>query len=117
MALFRYGFTIQNNSQSSSVNCDTVPSIPASFPSQENTSLGTVEYQNVSVVGKFNLVDDHDDEKSSSATARERGNYNHYSPEIRAKIGKYASENGNSKALKQIQGRSTKFEGKHSTKC
>ena len=39
MALFRYGFTVQNNSQSDSVNCDTVPSIPASFPSQENTSL------------------------------------------------------------------------------
>lgn len=39
MALFRYGFTIQSNSQSDSVNCDTVPSIPASFPSQENTSL------------------------------------------------------------------------------
>ena len=57
---------------------------------KENTSLGTVEYQNVvSVVGT--LVDDHDGEKSSSATARKRGNYNHYSPEIRAKIAKYAS--------------------------
>ena len=76
-----------------------MPSIPASFPSQENTTLGTVEYQNVvSVVGT--LVDDHDGEKSSSARARKRGNYNHYSPEIRTKIGKYASENGNSKALK-----------------
>ena len=30
-------------------------------------------------------------EKSSSATARKRGNYNHYSPEIHAKIGKYAN--------------------------
>ena len=30
-------------------------------------------------------------------------NYNHYSPEISAKIGKYASENGNSKALKQFK--------------
>ena len=46
---------------------------------------------------------DHDGEKSSSATARKRGNYNHYPPEIRAKIGKYASENGNSKALKQFK--------------
>ena len=102
MALFRYGFTVQNNSQSDSVNCDTVPSIPPSFPSQENTSLGTVEYQNVvSVVGT--LVDDHDGEKSSSARARKRGNYNHYSPEIRAKIGKYASENGNLKALKKFK--------------
>lgn len=102
MALFRYGFTVQNNSQSDSVNCDTVPSIPASFLSQENTSLGTVEYQNVlSVVGT--LVDDNDGEKSSSARARNRGNYNHYSPEIRAKIGKYASENGNSKALKKFK--------------
>ena len=49
------------------------------------------------------LVDDHDGEKSSSARARKRGNYNHYSPEIRAKIGKYASENGNSKALKKFK--------------
>ena len=87
MALFRCGFTIQNNSQSDSVNCNTLPSIPASFPSQEDTSLSTVEYQNVvSVVGT--LVDDHDGKKSSSATARKRGNYSHYSPEIRAKIGK-----------------------------
>ncbi|KAM7429608.1 hypothetical protein ABFA07_019556 [Porites harrisoni] len=102
MALFRYGFTVQNNSQSDSVNRDTVPSIPASFPSQQNTSLGTVEYQNVvSVVGT--LVDDPDGEKSSSARARERGNYNHYSPKIHAKIGKYASENGNSKALKKFK--------------
>lgn len=53
----------------------------------------------MSVVGT--LVDDHDGGKSSSATARKRGNYNHYSPEIRAKIGKYVGENGNLKALKQ----------------
>ena len=78
-----------------------MPSIPASFPSQENTSLGAVERQNVvSVVGT--LVDDPDGEKSSSARARGRGNYNHYSPKIHAKIGKYASENGNSKALKKF---------------
>ena len=34
---------------------------------------------------------------------RKRRNYNHYSPEMRAKIGKYASENGNLRAINHFK--------------
>lgn len=50
----------------------------------------------VSAVG--NIVNPHA-ENSSSEVTRKRGNYNRYSPEIRAKIGKYTSENGDLKDI------------------
>ena len=59
------------------------------LPEQEATFLGTEEYNEV-VLSVANIVDP---DKNSSSN-RKRGNYNHYSPEMRAKIGKYASENG-----------------------
>ena len=37
------------------------------------------------------------------SSKRKRGNYNHYSPELRAQIGKYASENGNLRALNHFK--------------
>lgn len=81
-------------------DANSLPTTPAYFPSQESTSLGTVEYQNV-VSAVANIVNPH--VENSSAATRKRGNYHHYSPEIRAKIGRYASENGNSKAIKHFK--------------
>ena len=49
-----------------------------------------------------NIVNPHA-ENSSSVVTRKRGNYNHYSPEIRAKIGKYASENGDLKDINHFK--------------
>ena len=43
------------------------------------------------------------DPDRNSSSNRKRGNYNHYSPEMRAKIGKYASENGNLRAINHFK--------------
>ena len=84
---------------------DSLPSIPVCFPSQESTSLGNVTYRNI-VSAVANIVNDH--KGCFSATARKRGNYNHYSPKMHAKIGKYAIEDRNSKAIEHFKA------GKHS---
>ena len=60
------------------------------LPEQEATSLGTEEYNEV-VLSVGNIADP---DKISSSN-RKRGNYNHYSLRMRAKTGKYASENVN----------------------
>ena len=50
------------------------------------------------------LVNPHSTEGSSATSAaRKRGKYQHYSAETRGKIGKYASENGNSKAINHFK--------------
>ena len=36
---------------------------------------------------------------STASSSRKRGNYTYFSAEIRAKIGQFASENGNSKVI------------------
>ena len=41
-------------------------------------------------------------ERSHEKVATDRGKYNSYTPEERAQIGKYAVENGNSKAAKHF---------------
>ena len=108
MSLFRCGFTVQkkkvterpNNSDASE---DLEIAVPAYFPSQERTSLGNVEYfaMESSVVS---LVNPHSNEGSSTTSAaRKRGKYQHYSAETCAKIGKYASANGNSKAINHFK--------------
>ena len=77
--------------------------VPAYFPSQESTSLGDVEYYAVES-SVASLVNPHSTEGSSATSAaRKRGKYQHYSAETCAKIGKYASENGNSKAINQFK--------------
>ena len=43
-----------------------------------------------------------DPDKNSSSN-KKRGNYNHYSPEMREKIGKHASENGNLRAINHFK--------------
>ena len=68
------------------------------LPEQDATSFGTEEYNEV-VLSVGNIVDP--DRNSSSN--RKRGNYKHYPPEMRAKIGKYASENGNIRAINHFK--------------
>ena len=68
------------------------------LPEQDATSFGTEEYNEV-VLSVGNIVDP--DRNSSSN--RKRGNYNHYAPEMCAKIGKYASENGNLRAINHFK--------------
>ena len=106
MSLFRHGFkTIEGTEQSgNNSNTNSLPDAEFSeaatyLPNQENTFLGSVEFQ--AVVSAIEDKANPDTENSSEA--KKRGNYNHYSPEIRAKIGKYASENGNSKEIKHFK--------------
>ena len=50
------------------------------------------------------LANPHSTEGSlATSAARKRGKYQHYSAETCAKIGKYASENGNSKAISHFK--------------
>ena len=106
MSLFRCGFTVQkkkvterpNNSDASE---EIQPAVPAYSPSQESTSLDNVEYQASSVAS---LLNPHStDGSSATSAARKRGKYQLYSAETRAKIGKYATENGNSKAMNHFK--------------
>ena len=77
--------------------------VPAYFPSQESTSLGNVEYFAVEL-SVASLLNPHSNEGSSTTSAaRKRGKYQHYSAETCAKIGKYASANGNSKAINHFK--------------
>ena len=108
MSLFRCGFTVQkkkvterpNNSDASE---DLEIAVPAYFPSQESTSLGNVEYYAVES-SVASLVNPHSTEGSSATSAaRKRGKYQHCSAETCAKIGKYASANGNSKAINRFK--------------
>ena len=74
---------------------------PAYLPNAFESGLGQQEHQNV----VSNVVDLANPSTVSPATGRQRGktqSYAHYSGEMRAKIGKYATENGNEKARKHF---------------
>ena len=98
MSLFRCGFTIQRRQTleqpENSEDIESEQSIPACFPRKESTSLGDVEYNAV----VSSIADIVTPESSTASSSRKRGKYMHFSTEIHAKIVKYASENGNSKA-------------------
>ena len=77
--------------------------VPAYFPGQESTSLGDVEYYAVES-SVASLVNPNSTEGSSATSAaRKRGKYQHCSAETCAKIWKYASANGNSKAINHFK--------------
>lgn len=75
---------------------------PAFLPNGFESGLGQQEYQNV----VSNVIDLANPSTSSPATGKQprgkRNPYVHYSGEIRAKIAKYAAENGNEKARKHF---------------
>ena len=101
MSLFQFGFTVKEtvNSQNSAAHSQPTNAGACAFlPEQEATNLGSEEYNEV-VLSVGDAVDPNKDLSSK----RKRGNYNHYSPELRAQIGKYASENGNLRALNHFK--------------
>ena len=100
ISLLQFGFTVINNETSQ----DSVPQSQSTnvaavryLPEQEDTFLRDDEYSEV-VLSVEHMVDPDD-----STSTRKRRNYNHYSPEMRAKIGKYASENGNLRAINHFK--------------
>ncbi|KAJ7391474.1 hypothetical protein OS493_018521 [Desmophyllum pertusum] len=70
-----------------SEDIESEQSVPACFPQKESTSLGDVEY-NAVVSSVADIVTT---ESSTASSSRKRGKYTHFSAEIRAKIGKYAT--------------------------
>jgi len=99
MSLFRCGFRIQKQQTpeqpENSDDIESEHSVPDCFPRKESTSLGDVEYNAVvsSIADIVTL------ESSTASSSKKYGKDTHFSGEIRAKIGKYVSENGNSKAI------------------
>ena len=85
MSLFQFGFTVKEtrNPQESTPQSHSPTAAACGYlPEQEATSLGTDEYNEL-VLSVGNIVDP---DKNFSSN-RKRGNYNHYSPEMLAKIG------------------------------
>ena len=107
MSLFRCGFTVQkkkvterpNNSDASE---EIQPAVRSTFQAKKvlpwamsNSCRGIVRCE----LGESSL----DWRFLGYLAARKRGKYQHYSAEKRAKIGRYASENGNSKAINHFK--------------
>ena len=85
MSLFQFGFSHVSMQQQ---------------PTQEDSGLGIVEYNSA-----LSSVSDSCDPTTSSKRRRQRGTYTHYMPSDCAKIGKYALENGNLKAMRHFSAR------------
>ena len=95
MSLFQCGFRCisrSDNSDSETEQQSTV--IPSDVPSVEESGLGRLEYDEVVA----NLVSDLADPSPSKRRRVSRGKYTVHTAESRAKIGKYALENGNERA-------------------
>ena len=88
MSLFQFGFTCVSNS-SPGCSQEQSLSVPAHMPTLEESGLGTVEYEST-----LTRVPDLAD-PTPTKKRRQRGTYTHYKAKDRAKIGKYALENGN----------------------
>ena len=98
MSIFKY-FGKKSDSDTGNEK-DDHPS-PAYLPSAFESGLEQQEYENV----VSNVVDLANPSTVSPATGRQQGkrqSYAHYSGEMRPKIGKYATENGNEKARKHF---------------
>lgn len=76
------------------------------LPNQENTSQGSVEFKAVVLT----IEDKVNPDTENYSRAKKGGNYNHYLPEICAKISKYASE----MAIPRQSNRNPQFEREHS---
>ena len=93
MSLFQFGFSHVSNSSPGCSQDQGVP-VPAHIPTLGESGLGAVEYEST-----VSSVLDLSDPTGTNKKRRQRGTYTHYTPSDRAKIGKYALENGNLRAL------------------
>ena len=93
MSLFHYGFCpLSRCASGETVQQSTV--IPAHVPSVEESGLGRPEYDEMVANGVPDLANP----SPSKGRRVTRGKYTVYTAESQAKIGKYASENGNERA-------------------
>ena len=97
MSLFQFGFTTVNSSQQSSQSGGS-DSLPDYLPQASKCGLGVKKHSTVT-----SFVSELADPASVGKKRKTKGHYTHYSNEDRAKIGKYASENGNERAKKKFR--------------
>ena len=95
MSLFQFGFTSSSCNFSHSSQEERVP-VLAHMPTQEDSGLGIVE-NNSAMSSVSDLCD-----PTTTKKRRQRGTYTNYTPSDRAKIGKYALENGNLRAMRHF---------------
>ena len=94
MSLFQFGFT-RSSSHGTENNTQEPLDIPSYLPNMSECGLGVEEHMAVTIG-----VSEYADPEPSRKKRKIRGKYTEYSDEDRAKIGRYASENGNEKAWK-----------------
>ena len=98
MSLFQYGFRPVSSTrdvtrgQQSNI-------VPQHLPAFEDCGLGRVEYERIV---STNIPDLSDPSPPAKKPRVPRGKYTFYTPENRAKIGKYALENGNERARRHF---------------
>ena len=97
MSLFRFGFTATNYSTANETEVSATP--PSYMPQQSESGLGSDEYANVTTV-----VSDLANPEPAAKKRKTRGQYTKYSDADRAKIGRYASENGIERARRHFLG-------------
>ena len=93
MYLFQCGFRRISRSENGETEQQSTV-IPSHVPSVEESGLGRLEYDEVVA----NCVPDLADPSPAKRKRVSRGKYTVYTAESRAKIGKYALENGNKRA-------------------
>ena len=96
MSLFRFGFTA-SSSASATEDTPTRPTLPNYLPQASECGLGVEEHSTVTA-----FVSQLANPEPEAKKRKTKGNYTHYSDEDRAKIGKYATENGNERARKRF---------------
>ena len=96
MSLFQFGFT-RSSSRGTENDTQEPSDIPNYLPNASECGLGVEEHSIVTT-----SVSEFADPEPSRKKRKIRGKYTEYTDEDRAKIGRYASENGNEKARKHF---------------
>ena len=96
MSLFRFGFRPLPPTTSPDTSEINEAGFCSTLPTLSESGLGVVEYQEVATAVNLELAAPPAKRKSASGT------YTTYTPTQRARIGKYALENGNERARKHF---------------
>ena len=99
MSLFQFGIRRLSSGQRRPVG-ENESALPSHMPSLPESGLGQVEFDAMASSEVGHLADP---APSAAKKRKKRGKYVQYTPEERARIGRYAVENGNEKARLKFQ--------------
>ena len=99
MSLFQFGIRRLSSAQRRPVD-ENESALPSHMPSLPESGLGQVEFDAIASSEVSQLADP---APSASKKRKKRGKYVQYTPEDRARIGRYALENGNERARLKFQ--------------